>query len=86
MTTKTRTHETVGLLQLAALVLGFAGMGVALGQSGAKIAENTADAKANAEAISELSTITRDLAGTAIRSESELRALGRRVELLEGRP
>jgi hypothetical protein len=79
----TKTNETLGLLQLITLVVGFAGMGIALGRSAQSIDGNHENNEKNAEAISELSTITRDLAGTAIRTEAELQALARRVERLE---
>jgi len=69
--------EAVEWLQLAALVVGLAGLGIVYGRSTAAIDSNTED-------IAELSRITTDLAATSIRSESELRALARRVGLLEG--
>lgn len=79
------TNETVGWLQLVTLVSGFAGMGLALGRSSAVVESNYLATEKNAEAIAELTTITRDLTGTAIRSEVELHSLSRRIERLESK-
>ena len=69
-------NEVVQWLQLLALVAGFAGVGVTLGRSTHAIETNTAD-------LAELAEITRDLAGSSIKTQTELHDLARRVELLE---
>ena len=69
-------NEVVAWLQLGALVVGMAAIGVSFGRGSHAI-------EANAEDIAELSRITRDLAATSIRSETELHALAARVKLLE---
>jgi hypothetical protein len=68
--------EAVEWCQLAALVVGLAGLGVVYGRGSHAL-------ESNAQDIEELSRITRDLAATSIRSETELRALAVRVQLLE---
>ena len=72
-------NEVVAWLQLGALVVGMAAIGVSFGR-GSHASDAT---EANAEDIAELSRITRDLAATSIRSETELHALAARVKLLE---
>ena len=69
-------NEVVQWLQLLALVGGFAGVGVTLGRSTHAIETNTAD-------LAELAERTRDLAGSSIKTQTELHDLARRVELLE---
>tara|TARA_R100001594_G_scaffold109267_2_gene144016 strand:- start:99 stop:326 length:228 start_codon:yes stop_codon:yes gene_type:complete len=71
-----KTNDVVQWLQLLALVGGFAGVGVALGRSSHAVETNTAD-------LAELAQITRDLAGSSIKTQTELHDLARRVELLE---
>ena len=64
-------------LQLLALVGGFSGVGTALGQSLQRVDTNTTD-------LQELAEITRDLAGSSIKTQAELADLARRVARLEG--
>lgn len=71
-----KRNELVAWLQLGALVVGMATIGIAFGRGSHAIDSNTED-------IAELAEITRDLAATSIRSETELNALAARVELLE---
>ena len=64
-------------LQLLALVGGFSGVGIALGQSLQRVDTNTTD-------LQELAEITRDLAGSSIKTQAELADLARRGARLEG--
>tara|TARA_R110002020_G_scaffold341196_3_gene555844 strand:+ start:9640 stop:9864 length:225 start_codon:yes stop_codon:yes gene_type:complete len=71
-------NEVVQWLQLFALIGGFAAVGVSIGRSGKTIEVNARD-------LAELAEITRDLAGASIKTQTELHALARRVEMLESR-